>query len=108
MLKPSLNAFQSQDHNTFANAAIFKKQLDEVLLLHANLTDACEANKALVAEYKEKNETLTSLLGEYKECKNMFDTVTQRLEEERSSRQAAELIVSESSKEITQLKSSVC
>lgn len=85
-------------------AEIHKKQIGEALEQHANLIDACDANKALAAEYKEKNETLTGVLGEYKGYKNMIDTAKKELEKEKISRQATELKLSESINEVKQLK----
>lgn len=84
-------------------AGRLKKQFNEMHDQCINLNDVCEANKALISEYREKNETLTDLLGEYKEYKSMVDSIKKELEKERDSRQSAELIISESNSKIAKL-----
>lgn len=77
----------------------FKEQYKNICEQYANLDEVNAANKALVLEYREKNETLTGLLVEYKEYKSMIDSIRKQLEEEKEARQSAELKLLENDKE---------
>lgn len=62
---------------------LLKKQYDELCQQHSQAEEICQTHKALVLEYREKNDTLTGLLGEYKELKQLSEDLKRSLEEEK-------------------------
>lgn len=71
---------------------------------NAELKDANSTTKALVLEYKEKNDTLAGLLNEYKGFKTEIEKVKKELDQEKSSRVAAENAKAEALETIDRLK----
>lgn len=89
------------------NMAVLKKQYEEILQQHTQTVEMCEAHKALVLEYREKNDTLTGLLSEYKEYRHQIETLKQAMEEEKFLRHDIESKLREKDNEIRQLKTLV-
>jgi len=81
-----------------------KKQYEEIRSQHDRLTDVCEANKALVLEYKEKNDTLSGLLAEYKEFKDALLVARVAVDEEKNLRLSTESRLLNSEMELTALR----
>jgi hypothetical protein len=84
--------------------ATLKKQYEDICQQHTQTAEMCEAHKALVLEYREKNDTLTGLLGEYQEFKHQIGILKQAVEEEKALRCDAESKLREKHDEIRQLK----
>lgn len=84
--------------------AALKKQYEDICQQHTQTAEMCEAHKALVLEYREKNDTLTGLLGEYQEFKHQIEILKQAVEEEKALRCDIESKLREKDNEIRQLK----
>ena len=84
--------------------AVLKKRYEDLCQQHAQTAEMCEAHKALVLEYREKNDTLTGLLGEYQEFKHRIETLKHTIEEEKNLRHDTELKLREKERETGQLK----
>lgn len=93
-----------QDENKIA---VLKKQYEDICQQHTQTAEMCEAHKALVLEYREKNDTLTGLLGEYQEFKHQIGILKQAVEEEKALRCDAESKLREKDDEIRQSKNLV-
>jgi hypothetical protein len=87
--------------------AVLKKQYEDIFQQHAQTVEMCEAHKALVLEYREKNDTLTGLLGEYQEFKHQIETLKQAVEEGKALRRDIESKLLEKDKENGHLKNLV-
>lgn len=87
--------------------AALKKQYEDISQQYAQTVEMCETHKALVLEYREKNDTLTGLLREYQEFKHQIETLKQAAEEEKLLRLDIELKLHEKDKETSQLKTLV-
>lgn len=75
-LETQASAFQSQSDQL--------KQTKEELKEHnIQLIEMTETGKALISEYREKNETLTGLLGEYKGYKTTVDALKAAIDKEK-------------------------
>lgn len=85
--------------------AALKKQYLDLCQQHAQAVEICETHKALVLEYREKNDTLTGLLGEYQEFKHQIETLKQAIEKEKLLRYDVESKLREKDRENEQLKS---
>ena len=84
--------------------AALKKQYEDICQQHVQTVEMCETHKALVIEYREKNDTLTGLLGEYQEFRNQVETLKQAVEEEKNLRHHIESKLREKDSETRQLK----
>jgi len=97
----SLEGQLSQDEEEMG---LLKKQYDEICQQYAQAEEICETHKALVLEYREKNDTLTGLLGEYKELKQMSEELKRSLDEEQRQCLAVRNQLLEKEKETDYLK----
>jgi chromosome segregation ATPase len=86
------------------NMAILKKQYEDICQQYAQTAEMYETHKALVLEYREKNDTLTGLLGEYQEFKHQIETLKQAIEGERTLCHDIESKLREKDNEARQLK----
>jgi len=84
-----------------------RKQYEDLGSQYANLNEVYETQKALVLEYREKNDTLTGLLSEYKDYKNIINNLKKELDDEKMLRQSVEFKLDEKDKEITYLKTQI-
>ncbi|NMB95562.1 MAG: hypothetical protein GYA02_02975 [Clostridiaceae bacterium] len=84
-----------------------RKQYEDLGSQYANLNEVYETQKALVLEYREKNDTLTGLLSKYKDYKNIINNLKKELDDEKMLRQSAEFKLDEKDKEITYLKTQI-
>lgn len=89
------------------NMVVLKKQYEDVWQQHTQTVEMCEAQKALVLEYREKNDTLTGLLSEYQEYRHQIESLKQAMEEEKILRCDIESKLREKDNEIRQLKTLV-
>lgn len=87
--------------------AALKKQYEDICQQHVQTAEMCEAHKALVLEYREKNDTLTGLLGEYQEFKHQTEVLKQAVEEERTLRRDIESKLREKENESRQMQNLV-
>ena len=87
--------------------AALKKRYEDISQQHAQIVEMCDTHKALVLEYREKNDTLTGFLREHQEFKHRIETLKQAAEEEKLLRQDNELKLHEKDKENGQLKTLV-
>lgn len=87
--------------------AALKKQYEDIYQQHAQTAEMCEAHKALVLEYREKNDTLTGLLGEYQGFKSQIETLKQAVEKEKLLRHDIESKFLEKDTENSHLKNLV-
>lgn len=78
-----IQALEGQFSQYEEETGLLKKQYDELCQQHAQAEEICETHKALVLEYREKNDTLTGLLGEYKELKQLSEDLKRSLDEEK-------------------------
>lgn len=84
-----------------------KKQYEEIRMQYDRLLEVCEVNKALVLEYKEKNDTLSGLLVEYKEYRTALLDAKAAAEEEKDLRLAVEAKLLNTEIEVNTLKKSL-
>lgn len=84
-----------------------KQQYEEIRVQHDRLLEAYEVNKALVSEYKEKNDTLSSLLVEYKEYKTALFSAKAAIDEEKDLRIAVETKLLNAEMEVSAIKKSI-
>lgn len=87
--------------------AVQKKQYEDICQQHAKTIEMYETHKALVLEYREKNDTLTGLLSEYQEFKHQIETLKQAIDEEKILRRDVESELFEKTRETSQLKNMV-
>jgi len=84
---------------------ILKKRYDDLFQQHEQAEEICETHKALVMEYREKNDTLTGLLGEYKDLKQLSESLKQSLDEEKKQCLSIQNKLLEKENEMEHLKS---
>ncbi len=99
-----IQALEGQLSQYEEDTVLLKRQYDELCQQHAQAEEICETHKALVLEYREKNDTLTGLLGEYKELKQLSEELKRSLDEEQRQCLAVRNQLLEKEKETDHLK----
>jgi len=99
-----IQALEGQLSQCDEEMELLKKQYDELCQQHAQVEEICETHKALVLEYREKNDTLTGLLREYKELKQLSEDLKRSLDEERRQCLALQNKLLETEKETDRLR----
>ena len=99
-----IQALEGQLSQYEEETGLLKKQYDEICQQYAHAEEICETHKALVLEYREKNDTLTGLLGEYKELKQLSEDLKRSLDEEQKQCLAIRNQLLEKEKETDHLK----
>jgi len=82
-----------------------KKEYQDIFAQCTQLNEICNANKALVMEYKDKNNMLSVQVAEYKEYKSMVDEIKNDLYIQKELRQAAEMKLVEAENKVAVSKS---
>lgn len=86
--------------NTISIESSELRKVNEELIGHNNeLTEMVGTGKALIAEYKEKNETLTGLLGKFESYEKMVDELKTALDSEKNQRVNSEIKLKEALKD---------
>jgi chromosome segregation ATPase len=73
----------------------------------AEIEETTATNRALVTEYKEKNDLLTGMLAEYKTYKERVENLKGELEQERQAKRTAEEKLQDCLKEAASLKTAL-
>jgi hypothetical protein len=83
---------------------VLEKENEEVSIRFAQLNEICEANKALLAEYKDKSDTLLELLNENKEYKGIIENLKSELSAKKELQQLLKIKSQEYEASISNLK----
>lgn len=99
-----IQALEGQLSQYEEEMGLLKKRYDDLYQQHTQTEEICETHKALVMEYREKNDTLTGLLGEYKDLKQLSESLKQSLDEEKKQYHSVQNKLLEKEKETENLK----
>lgn len=86
------------------NINLLEKDNEEIRFKSTQLNEICEANKALLAEYNDKGETLSALHNENKEYKTVVENLKTELSTKKELQQASEVKIHEFESTIATLK----